>query len=66
MRIGALISLLVLLGGCESEKSFNERYDETAVAIENQANSIDGELENSSDQDGLDGDLSDEPSNNRK
>lgn len=65
MRTGALISLLILLGGCENEKSFDERYDETAVTIENKANSIDRELENSSARGGLAGASVEDPLNNR-
>lgn len=52
MRTGMLLVLLVLSGGCGQEKTFNERYENTAGAIENQANAIDQDIENSSTQNG--------------
>lgn len=66
MRTGALISLLILLGGCEGEQNFDERYEDAAATIENQANSIDRELENSSAQEESAGNSAEDLLNNRQ
>lgn len=48
MRVGTLLALLLLLlAGCERKQSFDERYRETSGIIENQASTMDRELENS-------------------
>ena len=55
MRTGTLLALLILFAGCERQKSFDERYEDTAGSIENQTNTIDQELESSAAQDDLAG-----------
>lgn len=46
MRSGALLPLLILVGGCDREKSFDQRFEDVAGDIENRADTIDRELEN--------------------
>ena len=45
-----LLPLMVLLGGCREQQSFDERYRETAGDIAARANAIDANLTNEAGQ----------------
>ncbi|MCK9540933.1 MAG: hypothetical protein M0R03_02760 [Novosphingobium sp.] len=44
MRVGLVLMTVVLLAGCQREKSFDERYAEAADTIGGMARDIDAEL----------------------
>ncbi|MCH2488230.1 MAG: hypothetical protein MK010_10880 [Erythrobacter sp.] len=41
---GAVILAIILLGGCQSETTFDERYDTAQETIEAKAKELDAEL----------------------
>lgn len=51
MRALALLPLLLSLTACEDRRSFDDRYDDTAKDIEQRAQRIDAELNNSAEAD---------------